>query len=93
MGYRFQFVTLAGFHALNASMFDLARGYADRGMSAYVDLQQREFVMEAEGYTATRHQHEVGAGYFDRITQTVSGGTASTLALRGSTEEGQFHTA
>jgi isocitrate lyase len=90
MGYRFQFVTLAGFHALNASMFDLARGYAERGMSAYVELQQHEFELEAVGYTATRHQHEVGATYFDRITQTVSGGTASTLAMHGSTEEAQF---
>ena len=90
MGYRFQFVTLAGFHALNASMFELARGYATDHMTAYVDLQQREFALESEGYTATRHQREVGAGYFDRIAQTVSGGTASTLALRGSTEEHQF---
>jgi isocitrate lyase len=91
MGYRFQFVTLAGFHALNLSMFDLARGYAARGMSAYVELQQHEFALEAEGYTATRHQREVGAGYFDRIAQVVSGGAASTLAMRGSTEEEQFH--
>jgi isocitrate lyase len=90
MGYRFQFVTLAGFHALNASMFELARGYSQRGMSAYVELQQREFDMEDAGYTATRHQREVGAGYFDRIAQTVSGGTASTLAMHGSTEEEQF---
>ncbi|HSK91369.1 MAG TPA: isocitrate lyase [Euzebyales bacterium] len=93
MGYRFQFVTLAGFHALNAAMFELSRGYAERGMSAYVELQQREFEMEAQGYTATRHQREVGAGYFDRIAQTVSGGAASTLAMRGSTEEEQFHVA
>jgi isocitrate lyase len=90
MGYRFQFVTLAGFHALNASMFDLARGYAACGMSAYVELQQHEFALEAAGYTAMRHQHEVGASYFDRIAQTVSGGTASTLAMHGSTEEEQF---
>jgi isocitrate lyase len=93
MGYRFQFVTLAGFHALNLSMFDLARGYAARGMTAYVELQQHEFALEAEGYTATRHQREVGAGYFDRIAQVVSGGSASTLAMRGSTEEEQFHVA
>ncbi len=93
MGYRFQFVTLAGFHSLNAAMFDLARGYADRHMSAYVALQQHEFDMERHGYTATRHQHEVGATYFDRIAQTVSGGTASTLAMHGSTEEEQFNAA
>jgi len=93
MGYRFQFVTLAGFHALNTSMFDLAHGYSTRGMSAYVELQQHEFALEAEGYTATRHQREVGAGYFDRIAQVVSGGAASTLAMRGSTEEEQFHAA
>jgi len=93
MGYRFQFVTLAGFHALNASMFELARGYAEQHMSAYVALQQHEFELEREGYTATRHQREVGASYFDRIAQTVSGGTASTLAMQGSTEEEQFHAA
>jgi isocitrate lyase len=90
MGYRFQFITLAGFHALNASMFDLARGYADRGMSAYVELQNREFAMESAGYTATKHQREVGAGYFDKVSQVVAGGNASTLALAGSTEEEQF---
>jgi isocitrate lyase len=90
MGYRFQFITLAGFHALNASMFELARAYADENMSAYVRLQEREFAMEADGYTATRHQREVGAGYFDQIATIVSGGTASTLALHGSTEEQQF---
>jgi isocitrate lyase len=89
-GYRFQFITLAGFHALNASMFELARGYRDRGMSAYVELQQREFALEGEGYTATRHQREVGAGYFDQVMQAVSGGQSSTLALHGSTEEAQF---
>jgi isocitrate lyase len=93
MGYRFQFVTLAGFHALNASMFELARGYAEQHMSAYVALQQHEFELEREGYTATRHQREVGASYFDRIAQTVSGGTASTLAMHGSTEEAQFSAA
>jgi isocitrate lyase len=93
IGYRYQFVTLAGFHALNAAMFELARGYATRGMSAYVELQQREFAMQVEGYTATRHQREVGAAYFDRIAQTISGGAASTLAMHGSTEEEQFHAA
>jgi isocitrate lyase len=90
MGYRFQFITLAGFHALNATMFDLARGYAERGMSAYVELQEAEFAMEINGYTATRHQREVGAGYFDQVSQTLSGGTSSTLALEGSTEQEQF---
>src|SRR3954447_19167576 len=89
-GYRFQFITLAGFHSLNAGMFELARGYRDRGMSAYVDLQQREFALEPDGYTATKHQREVGAGYFDQVMQAVSGGESSTLALRGSTEEAQF---
>ena len=90
MGYRFQFITLAGFHALNAGMFELARGYAQAGMPAYVELQEREFAMEGDGYTATRHQREVGAGYFDRVSEIVSGGTASTLSLKGSTEEEQF---
>ena len=90
MGYRFQFITLAGFHALNESMFELARGYAAEGMSAYVRLQEREFALEEAGYTATRHQREVGAGYFDEIARTVSGGLSSTLALTGSTEEAQF---
>jgi isocitrate/methylisocitrate lyase len=90
MGYKFQFITLAGFHALNASMFELAKGYAGEGMAAYVRLQEREFAMEAEGYTATRHQTEVGTGYFDRISEVISGGAASTLALKGSTEEAQF---
>jgi isocitrate lyase len=90
IGYRFQFITLAGFHALNASMFELARGYSERSMSAYVELQEREFAMEAEGYTATRHQAEVGTGYFDRVAQAISGGRSSTLALVGSTEEAQF---
>jgi isocitrate lyase len=91
LGYRFQFVTLAGFHALNASMFELAHGYAREGMSAYVRLQEHEFALEPQGYTATRHQREVGAGYFDQIAGVVSGGQASTLALTGSTEEQQFH--
>ena len=90
MGYRFQFVTLAGFHALNASMFELAHGYAAEGMSAYVRLQEHEFALEEHGYTATRHQREVGAGYFDQVAQVISGGLASTLALKGSTEEAQF---
>jgi isocitrate lyase len=89
-GYRFQFITLAGFHSLNAGMFELARGYRDRGMTAYVELQQREFELEDDGYTATRHQREVGAGYFDQVMQAVSGGQSSTLALHGSTEEAQF---
>jgi isocitrate lyase len=90
MGYRFQFITLAGFHSLNAGMFELARGYAASGMSAYVELQEREFALEADGYTATRHQQEVGAGYFDRVTSAITGGQSSTLALHGSTEEAQF---
>ena len=90
LGYRFQFVTLAGFHSLNASMFELAQGYANRSMSAYVELQEREFALEADGYTATRHQREVGSGYFDQVLEAISGGTSSTLALRGSTEEQQF---
>jgi isocitrate lyase len=88
LGYRFQFVTLAGFHALNESMFELARGYRERGMSAYVELQEGEFALEADGYTATRHQREVGAGYFDAILGAL--GESSTLALAGSTEEAQF---
>jgi isocitrate lyase len=90
LGYKFQFVTLAGFHALNASMFELAHGYAENGMTAYVELQEREFAMEEQGYTATRHQREVGAGYFDEVAQVISGGLSSTLALKGSTEEAQF---
>jgi isocitrate lyase len=92
MGYRFQFITLAGFHALNASMFELARGYADEGMGAYVRLQEREFELESLGYSATRHQAEVGTGYFDRVSEVVSRGAASTLALAGSTERRQFAT-
>lgn len=90
MGYRFQFITLAGWHALNASMFELARDYTASDMTAYVELQQREFAMEGDGYSATRHQREVGAGYFDQVASVISGGTASTLALKGSTEEEQF---
>jgi isocitrate lyase len=91
MGYTFQFVTLAGFHALNYSMFELARGYRDHGMAAYSKLQQAEFEMEKEGYTATKHQREVGTGYFDEVAQAVSGGMSSTVALVGSTEVEQFH--
>jgi isocitrate lyase len=91
MGYKFQFVTLAGFHTLNHSMFKLARGYADRGMSAYSELQEAEFAAEPEGYTATKHQHEVGTGYFDALAQVISGGECSTVALCGSTEEEQFN--
>jgi isocitrate lyase len=90
MGYKFQFVTLAGFHALNYSMFELARDYEERGMAAYTELQQAEFAAEKYGYTATKHQREVGAGYFDEVAQVVSGGAASTTALTGSTEEAQF---
>jgi isocitrate lyase len=90
MGYKFQFITLAGFHALNYSMFQLARGYRDSQMSAYVKLQQEEFAAESSGYTATKHQREVGAGYFDEVTQAVSGGRSSVTAMTGSTEEAQF---
>ena len=90
MGYKFIFITLAGWHALNASAFDLAVGYEDSDMSAYVDLQDREFGMESDGYSATRHQREVGAGYFDDVSTVITGGSGSTLALSGSTEEEQF---
>jgi isocitrate lyase len=90
MGYRFQFITLAGFHSLNAAMFELASGYAAEGMPAYVRLQQHELAMEADGYTATRHQREVGTGVFDLVAQAVTAGQASTLALDGSTERQQF---
>jgi isocitrate lyase len=90
MGYKFQFVTLAGFHALNHSMFELARGYQERGMAAYSELQQAEFESEQYGYTATRHQREVGTGYFDQVSMVITGGTSSTTALKGSTEEAQF---
>jgi isocitrate lyase len=93
LGYRFQFVTLAGFHALNKSMFELAHGYARRGMAAYVDLQEGEFALEQHGYTATRHQREVGTGYFDEVYKTISGGAHSTAALEGSTELAQFKAA
>ena len=91
MGYKFQFVTLAGFHSLNYSMFKLARGYAERGMAAYSELQQDEFAMEADGYTATRHQREVGTGWFDAVAVTAGGGASSTTAMAGSTETEQFH--
>jgi isocitrate lyase len=91
LGYKFQFITLAGFHSLNAAMFELARGYVDEGMPAYVRVQEHEFELEEQGYTATRHQREVGAGYFDAVAQLISGGRSSTLALEGSTEEAQFH--
>ncbi|HEX8436051.1 isocitrate lyase [Archangium sp.] len=90
MGYKFQFVTLAGFHALNYSMYELARTYKDRGMAAYSELQQKEFGSEKDGYTATRHQREVGTGYFDKVAEVISGGCASTLALNDSTEAHQF---
>jgi isocitrate lyase len=90
MGYKFQFITLAGFHALNFSMFQLAKGYRESQMSAYVNLQQAEFAAEKDGYTATKHQREVGAGYFDDVTQTVSAGQSSVTAMKGSTEEEQF---
>jgi isocitrate lyase len=90
MGYAFQFITLAGFHALNYAMFDLAKGYSERDMSAYVELQEREFAAEAAGYTATKHQREVGAGYFDLVATAIDP-AAETLALKGSTEEEQFH--
>jgi isocitrate lyase len=90
MGYKFQFVTLAGFHALNYGMYELARSYKDRGMAAYSELQQKEFAAEAHGYSATRHQREVGTGYFDQVAEVISSGEASTLALEGSTEQAQF---
>ena len=91
MGYKFQFVTLAGFHTLNYSMFSLARGYKERGMAAYSELQEAEFAVEAAGYTATRHQREVGTGYFDDVAQVIASGESSTTALDGSTEREQFH--
>jgi isocitrate lyase len=93
LGYRFQFVTLAGFHSLNYATFSLARGYRDRGMSAYAELQQAEFAAESQGYTATKHQREVGTGYFDAVAVAVSGGKASTTAMAGSTETEQFQAA
>ncbi|MEG0258663.1 MAG: isocitrate lyase, partial [Lysinibacillus sp.] len=90
LGYKFQFVTLAGFHALNHAMFELAHDYKDNGMAAYSKLQQAEFASESKGYTATRHQREVGTGYFDDVSQVISGGTSSTTAMAGSTETEQF---
>jgi isocitrate lyase len=93
MGYKFQFVTLAGFHSLNYSMFTLAQGYKERAMSAYSELQEAEFAAEPEGYTAAKHQQEVGTGYFDTVTQIICGGVTSTTALSGSTEEQQFYAA
>ncbi len=91
MGYKFQFITLAGFHALNYGMFDLARKYKESGMSGFVDLQEREFAAAKDGFTAVKHQREVGTGYFDEVAQAVAGGKSSTTALKGSTEEAQFH--
>ncbi len=91
MGYRFQFITLAGFHSLNYSMFSLAKGYKETQMKAYVELQEAEFAAEKDGYTATRHQREVGAGYFDHVTNVIQGGQSSVTALTGSTEEEQFN--
>ncbi|GAA0712292.1 isocitrate lyase [Dokdonella soli] len=90
-GYKFQFITLAGFHALNYSMFNLAHGYARNQMSAFVELQEAEFAAAERGFTAVKHQREVGTGYFDAVTQTIQGGQSSTVALKGSTEEAQFH--
>jgi isocitrate lyase len=91
MGYKFQFITLAGFHSLNYSMFNLAYGYARNQMSAFVELQENEFAAAEKGFTAVKHQREVGTGYFDSVTQAIQGGTSSTTALKGSTEEEQFH--
>ena len=91
MGYKFQFITLAGFHSLNYSMFELAKAYKAHGMTGYVNLQEKEFAAEKEGFTAVKHQREVGTGYFDQVAQTIMGGDISTGALKGSTEEAQFH--
>jgi isocitrate lyase len=91
MGYKFQFVTLAGFHVLNHAMFQLAHEYAQSGMAAYSKVQQAEFAAEPQGYTATKHQREVGTGYFDEVAQVIAGGAASTLALNDSTEAQQFY--
>jgi isocitrate lyase len=90
MGYKFQFVTLAGFHSLNHSIFELAAGYRDRGMAAYCELQEAEFMSEGKGYTATRHQREVGTGYFDQVATVITGGRSSTSAMHDSTEAAQF---
>ena len=91
MGYKFQFVTLAGFHQLNHGMFELSRSYVEQGMSGYVELQQAEFASEANGYTATRHQREVGTSYFDAVALALSGGKSTTTAMGDSTESDQFH--
>lgn len=91
MGYKFQFVTLAGFHSLNVSMFELAGGYRERGMAAYCELQDKEFAAEAQGYAAVKHQRFVGAGYFDEVTRVIAGGDSGVTALDGSTEEQQFY--
>ncbi|TIU38131.1 MAG: isocitrate lyase, partial [Mesorhizobium sp.] len=93
MGYKFQFITLAGFHQLNFGMFELARGYKDRQMAAYSELQQAEFAAEANGYTATKHQREVGTGYFDAVSMAITGGQSSTTAMHESTEHAQFRPA
>jgi isocitrate lyase len=93
MGYKFQFITLAGFHALNHGMFDLATKYKASGMTGYVELQQREFADEAKGFTAVKHQREVGTGYFDEVSKVIAGGESSVTALTGSTEAEQFHNA
>ena len=93
MGYKFQFITLAGFHQLNHGMFELARGYAAEQMTAYSRLQEAEFASELQGYTATRHQREVGTGYFDLVSTTITGGTSSTMAMKDSTEHQQFKAA
>jgi isocitrate lyase len=93
MGYKFQFITLAGWHLNNLAAFELARAYAEQGMPAYVELQEREFALEAQGYTAVKHQREVGVGYFDEVLNAVTGGTGSTGALAGSTEAAQFEKA
>ena len=93
MGYKFQFITLAGFHQLNFGMFELARGYKDRQMAAYSELQEAEFAAEANGYTATKHQREVGTGYFDAVSMAITDGKSSTTAMHDSTEHEQFHPA
>ena len=91
MGYKFQFITLAGFHALNSSMFELSKAYVQRGMAGFSELQQREFAMQSQGFTAVKHQSFVGTGYFDSVQNVITAGTSSTTALTGSTEEEQFH--
>jgi len=91
LGFKYQFITLAGWHSINYHMFDLARAYKNEGMTAYVALQSKEFAREKDGYTAAKHQREVGTGYFDKVLMTISGGESSTAAYKGSTEEEQFH--